>query len=124
MTSLWDGMLAANQADTDCLIGPAAGMPHVPYDLRTGLKTRPSYIGTHNTVYRTQVRRRVLEGDRSAASKARAWATLREPGAATKPRKRHGRVYARPAGAMLARRPLSYNREERALSYNREARAF
>jgi hypothetical protein len=40
MTSLWDGMLAANQADTDCLIGPAAGMPHVPYDLRTGLKTQ------------------------------------------------------------------------------------
>ena len=33
-------MLAANQADTDCLIGPAAGMPHVPYDLRTGLKTQ------------------------------------------------------------------------------------
>ena len=53
MTSLWDGMLAANQADTDCLIDPAAGTPHVPYDLRTGLKTRPSYIGTHNTVYRT-----------------------------------------------------------------------
>ena len=40
MTSLWDGMLAANQADNDCLIGPAAGMPHVPYDLRTGLKTQ------------------------------------------------------------------------------------
>ena len=40
MTSLWDGMLAVNQADTDCLIDPAAGMPHVPYDLRTGLKTQ------------------------------------------------------------------------------------
>ena len=51
---------------------------------------------------------------RHAAGKAMASAWL-EAGAATKPQKRHGRVYARPTGAMLARRALSYNREERAL---------
>ena len=60
---------------------------------------------------------------RHAAGKAMASAWL-EAGAATKPQKRHGRVYARPTGAMLARRALSYNKEERALFYNREARAL